>query len=152
LIFVVDASIAVLWFIEEADHQRAIALAENGNRLIAPDLIFPEVANVLRRKVRSGQISHRQATISIKNLNEAFQHIVPSELLIEDAFNMAKQIDHSVYDAVYLACAFREPGSFLVTIDEKFRQKAMNAGFGDKILSLDAAYTRLVTGQENDNG
>jgi len=63
LIFVVDASVAVLWFVEEPGHRKAVTIAESPNQLIAPDLIFPEVGNVLRRKVRSGLIAEPQATI-----------------------------------------------------------------------------------------
>ena len=152
MIFVVDASVAVLWFVEEPGHRKAVAIAENPNRLIAPDLIFPEVGNVLRRKVRSGLIAESQAMISIQNLGRAFTRIIPSQGLVDDAFAMASRLDHSVYDVIYLACALREPGSMLVTIDEKFRTKAINAGFGDRILNLEAAYARLLKGQEDRNG
>ncbi|KQY26019.1 hypothetical protein ASD31_20615 [Rhizobium sp. Root482] len=152
MIFVVDASVAVLWFVEEPGHRKAVAIAENPNRLIAPDLIFPEVGNVLRRKVRSGLIAESQAMISIQNLGRAFTRIIPSQALIDDAFAMASRLDHSAYDVVYLACALREPGSVLVTIDEKFRAKAINAGFGAHILSLEAAHARFETGQEDRNG
>ncbi len=152
MIFVVDASVAVMWFIEEMGHDKAVALAENGNVLIAPDLIFPEVGNVLRRKVRQGLISETQASMAVRRLPEAFRRIVPCADLNEIAFAMASKLDHSVYDAIYLACAMTAPVGRLVTVDEKFRAKATAAGYGDKILNLDAAYALVTTSQENDNG
>lgn len=152
MILVVDASVAVMWFIKEVGHDKALALAEHGNILIAPDLIFPEVGNVLRRKVRQGLISETQASMAVQRLPDAFRRIVPCSDLIDNAFSMASQLDHSVYDALYLACAMVQPDGKLVTVDEKFRAKATAAEYGEKILNLDAAYALVTTSQENDNG
>ncbi|WP_276119876.1 type II toxin-antitoxin system VapC family toxin [Pararhizobium qamdonense] len=152
MILVVDASVAVMWFIKEMGHDKALALAEHGNILITPDLIFPEVGNVLRRKVRQGLISETQASMAVQRLPDAFRRIVPCADLIDNAFSMASQLDHSVYDALYLACAMVQPDGKLVTVDEKFRAKATAAGYGEKILNLDAAYALVTTSQENDNG
>jgi hypothetical protein len=152
LIFVVDASVAVMWFVEEPGHDKAVALAENGTVLIAPDLIFPEVGNVLRRKVRQDLISDTQASMAVRRLPDAFRQIVPCADLIDSAFAMASTLDHSVYDTLYLACAMTGPDRWLVTVDEKFRAKAATAGYGEKILNLDAAYALVTTSQENDNG
>ena len=53
---VVDASVAVKWFVDEAGADRAAAL--QGESVCAPDLIFAEVGNALwklqRKKVLSG--------------------------------------------------------------------------------------------------
>ena len=152
MIFIVDTSVAIKWFVKEDLHEQAIALSELGHELVAPNLIFAEVANVLRRRVRLGHISEEQAARSVKNLAKAFRHIVAIETVIDAAFDHSAQLDHSVYDVVYLVCALERPGSFLVTSDAKFEAKARTAGFGEKVLSLEDAYTRFLTSQENDNG
>ena len=152
MIFIVDTSVAVKWFIKEDLHEQAIALPELGHELVAPSLIFVEVANVLRRRVRLGHISNEQAARSVSNLAGAFKHIVPVEDLVDTAFSQSAQLDHSVYDVVYLVCALERPGSILVTSDAKFEAKARAAGFGEKVLSLEAAHARFLTSQENDNG
>jgi len=46
----IDASIAIKWVIEETGTQEALALRECA-RLIAPDLLIPECANILWKKV-----------------------------------------------------------------------------------------------------
>ena len=156
MILVVDASVAVMWFIKEAGHDKALALAEHGNILIAPDLIFPEVGNVLRRKVRQGLISETQASMAVQRLPDAFRRIVPCSDLIDNAFSMASQLDHSVYDCMYLAAAMTEDDRVLVTADMKFAAKAAAAGFGKKIAVLEAipatGLTGFNDGLENDNG
>jgi predicted nucleic acid-binding protein len=152
LIFIVDASVAVKWFIKEDLHEQAIALSEFGHELIAPNLIFAEVANVLRRRVRLGHISSEQAARAVGNLGDAFKDIVPIERVIGSAFEKSAELDHSVYDIVYLVCALERPGSFLVTSDVKFEAKARAGGFGEKVLSLEVAHARFLTSRENDNG
>ncbi len=152
MIFVIDASVAIKWFAEEDEHDAAVALSDFGHQLIAPDIIFAEVANVLRRKTRLGYISHEQAAMAVGNLGKAFEYIVPSSTLVNEAFEKASRLDHSIYDVLYLTCALQASGGVLVTADEKFRAKADAAGFGEIILSLGAAYTRFSTAQENGNG
>lgn len=152
MIFVVDASVAIKWFVEESHHDEAVAISHASNRLVAPDIIFAEVANVMRRKARIGYISHEQATVSVRNLAAAFKDIVPSAQLIDVAFEYAARLDHSLYDILYLACALRTPGSVLVTADEKFRAKAVAAGVGEIVLSLEEAHGRFLLEQENKHG
>jgi hypothetical protein len=149
---VVDASVAIKWFVEEESHDEAIALANESNHLIAPDIIFSEVANVLRRKVRLDYISHEQAAFALRSLPDAFKDIISSSAVVGEAFENASVLNHSVYDIVYLVCALREPGSLLVTADGKFEAKAVAAGFGNKVVSVEVAYARFLKAQENENG
>jgi len=54
---VVDASVAVKWFLPEPDAEPAVALLRAGHRLIAPDLLWIEVASVLWKVVRRGSLT-----------------------------------------------------------------------------------------------
>jgi predicted nucleic acid-binding protein len=152
LILIIDASVAIKWFAEEDEHEAAVALTDSPHKLIAPDLIFAEVANVLRRKARHGYISSDQAAAAVKNLGKAFGGVVPSSELVNEAFELAIRLDHSIYDVLYLACTLQAIDGVLITADEKFRAKADAAGFGRIVLSVGAAYQRFSTGQENENG
>jgi len=49
---VVDAGVVVKWYIPESGSDRAAALLETDRRLIAPDLLLAEVANVLWKSRR----------------------------------------------------------------------------------------------------
>jgi len=53
---VVDASIALSWFIRQENLPDQAFLLDNDHVLIAPDLIFAEIANGLWRLVSAGQI------------------------------------------------------------------------------------------------
>ena len=63
--FVVDASVAVKWLVEEPDSDAALALAESGEELHAPRLMASEVANALWRKARLGQIERADASAAL---------------------------------------------------------------------------------------
>jgi predicted nucleic acid-binding protein len=54
---VVDASVAIKWFMPEVHAEAARCLLREGMTLLAPDLIWAEVANALWRKWREKELS-----------------------------------------------------------------------------------------------
>ena len=54
---VVDASVAIKWFVPEVHAETARCLLREGMTLLAPDLIWAEVANALWRKWREKELS-----------------------------------------------------------------------------------------------
>jgi predicted nucleic acid-binding protein len=137
-VIVVDASVAVKWFVTEEGHTAAAALLDRNEALIALDLIFAETANVLWKKLRKGEATSDQAFRACHALPDFFQRIVATTYLIVEAFELAKRIDHSVYDCVYLACA-QQQGAKLVTADKKFVDRVRGAGLGHLAVDLDKA-------------
>lgn len=154
--YVVDASVALKWFVEEDGHLNALTLTSGALSLLAPDIVLAEVANALRRQVRMKMMMHQQATAAIEIMLREFRDLIPSRDLIENAVQLSSQFDHSVYDCIYLAAALIEDDRMLVTADVKFAAKAKAAGFGKKIAVLEAipatGPTGFNDGLENDNG
>jgi predicted nucleic acid-binding protein len=135
-VIVVDASVAVKWFVTEEGHLPALRLLDQSHLLIAPDLIFSETANVLWKKLRKGEVTQEQSERACRILPEFFRAVVSSARLIVDAIEIAKRLDHSVYDCVYLACA-QETGAKLVTADKRLVLQVKNAGLGHLAIGLD---------------
>lgn len=54
---VVDASVAIKWFVPEVHAEAARRLLREGMILLAPDLIWAEVANALWRKWREKELA-----------------------------------------------------------------------------------------------
>jgi len=125
--FVVDASVAVKWFADEEDSDRADAMFEGVQGLLAPSLIHPEVANALWKKVRSGALTHAQAASAIASLARYFDAIVPAEDLAPRAFTLALDLAHPVYDCFYIALAERQAVP-LVTADRRLLTLAGRVG------------------------
>lgn len=152
MILVIDASVAVKWYVAEDEHEKAKHLLLTGIELLAPDLLWAETANVLRRKARMGEMSQEQAVEGVRSLAISIHQFLPSGDLVEHALDLSVRLDHSVYDCMYLAAALASESRNLVTEDAKFAAKASAVGLGNRILSLDAAYARFAPGQENGNG
>ncbi len=152
MIYVVDASAAIAWFVPEPEHVDADFLLGSSVRRVAPDLIFAEVANVLRRKVRLGQITPQQAVDGLTALDHIIDVVLPSQALVKSAFELSRKLDHSVYDCIYLAATLSTDDSFLVTSDMKFLTKANAAGEGGRIRTLETAHALFVSEQENKHG
>jgi predicted nucleic acid-binding protein len=62
---VVDASVAVKWFVDEgtASDRAARRLLLAGHDLIAPSLLLSEVQNVMWKKLRAGQVTEEQGRL-----------------------------------------------------------------------------------------
>ena len=119
----VDASIAVKWFVTEqwTDESRRL-LAGNVERC-APDLILSETANVMWKKARRREIqTPRRYFAEIARLPEILLLRRCQELFVR-ASAIALEIDHPVYDCIYLACAEGE-GVPLVTADRRLTAAA----------------------------
>jgi predicted nucleic acid-binding protein len=61
VILVVDASVAVKWFVEEGGRAGALAVLRCKAKIVVPDLFFSEFANVLWEKHRKSEVSAEQA-------------------------------------------------------------------------------------------
>lgn len=132
---VVDASVAVKWFVPEMDHEAALVVLGSGDTLIAPDLVIPETMHALRKKLRAGDVTEEQFLRAGADLDAYFDEIVPSAAVTEEATRLSIQLDHGFYDCVYLALSLTASAS-LVTADEAFRAKVVSAGLGTAIRGL----------------
>lgn len=120
---VVDKSVVVKWFAEEEHSERALALLQSRQEFAAPDLLMLEVANALMTKVRLSELLEVHAKRSLLSVPDFMAVLYPTVDLIDDAWDLAFQLRHAVYDCVFLALALRLDLR-LVTADEKFLKKA----------------------------
>lgn len=120
---IVDASVAVKWLVDEPDRLAARSLLDRNEQLQAPDFVFVEVANVLWKKVSRRELTAEQAAEGVDSLPRLFEVVVPSSLVLGRALQMAIELNHPVYDCLYLACAERA-GADLVTTDSRLATRA----------------------------
>ncbi len=135
MILVVDASVAIKWFVREASHAQALRLLDRPDTLCGPELLATEVTNVAWKKALRGEIDTDQAVAIAKSIHQGTPRLYPSTLFNERALELAFALDHSVYDCLYLACAETVDGT-MITTDEKFCRRARGAGFGDRVQAL----------------
>jgi len=115
---VVDASVAIRWYIEAPGTSEAISLLDSEGPFVSPGLVIAEVTNVAWKLVRAGQISREHGSRIALALPSAFSKLVGSASLASRAFEISLQLDHPVYDCQYLALAESEQ-SKLATTDNR---------------------------------
>ena len=136
--YVVDASVAVKWLVQEPFSEQAAGLLNDAVTLIAPELLFAEAANALWAMCRRGDISKTEFTEAI-NVLKAAPVAVPASMhrLVAAAGRLATDIDHPVYDCVYLALAMQEQYP-VVTADRRFYETVSRHPYlSDKIVHVE---------------
>lgn len=120
-LFVIDASVAIKWVVEEEGTAEALAVRRHA-RLMAPDLLVAECANILWKKVRRNELSAGEARLAARLLQAAEIELRPARPLLEEATRLAIDLDHPAYDCLYLALAMSEDCRF-VTADTRLLRK-----------------------------
>jgi predicted nucleic acid-binding protein len=118
---VLDASIVIKWVVEENGTPEALVLRQKA-KLIAPDLLVAECANIFWKKVQRGELLKPEALFAARLLQGAEIELLPTRSLFENATRMAIEIDHPAYDCLYLVLAVEQKCQF-VTADERFLRK-----------------------------
>jgi predicted nucleic acid-binding protein len=119
--FVIDASVAIKWVVNEDGTPEALALRKKG-KMIAPDLLVAECANVLWKKVQRHELLKEEAILAARILQHAEIELLPMRSLLETAMRISIEVDHPAYDCVYLALALGNDCEF-VTADDHFARK-----------------------------
>jgi len=124
---VIDASVAVKWFLPENGGEAAGQLLTAGDELVAPVLIQVEVAAAIARKARLGEINRRDAEAAaglwFRVLAGGLVSLVPDESDLPAALKLALALEHPVQDCLYLALAERLKAP-LITADRKLAARA----------------------------
>jgi predicted nucleic acid-binding protein len=135
---VVDASVAVKWYVPEPGSPAAAALLGGSARLLAPDLLVAEFGNTLWKKTRRGELKGDEGDAIVR----AFLGAPPvafyaSTALLQPAWEMARRFRRTVYDALYLALAVAENCPF-VTADAALARSIHATPLRDFVVSLTA--------------
>lgn len=113
---VLDASIVVDLLLGLPPHESAIAdlLRAEAPHLFAPHLLDVEVAQVIRRRVRSGSVAAADAVATLAVLGALPIQRHPHLPYLERAFELRDHV--TIYDGLYLVLA-ETLGATLVTRD-----------------------------------
>lgn len=124
--YVIDASVAAKWFVDEEHSQNALAVLDEGNRLHAPDFLLLEMDSIVCKLIRRGVLSHSEAA-EIRDALRLYpiQHH-PFVSFLDPAFEIAQRTGRSIYDCLYVALAILLGGS-MVTADRSLYH-ALQAG------------------------
>lgn len=130
---VVDASVAVKIFVPETLSTQAQELfarfaSENDAELIVPDFFLVECANVFWKWVQRSGYANKDAQAHLHDLISLGLTVFPTELIAEEALEIALKQRITAYDACYVA-ASKQTGFPLITADEKLVMKLTKGSY-----------------------
>ena len=135
---VVDASLAVKWFLPESGAEAAAALLLEQDEIAGPDMLAVEVhatlvrgANMVKSNRVEAETAIRRFQAMIESGDVTLIRSLPNQ--IERAASLAIDLGHPLKDCIYLALAM-EMGCDLVTCDARFAEKAK--GVWDRVRVL----------------
>jgi predicted nucleic acid-binding protein len=122
---VVDASVAVKWFLPEKGEtlvSQAVALLnaydDDQARFVVPDLFYVETASAIWKAVRAGRVSRAFGDQALVLLMQREFPTVSTLKLLDRAFQIAADYGRTVYDSLYVALAVQTSAQ-LITADER---------------------------------
>jgi predicted nucleic acid-binding protein len=130
LIAVVDASVAVKWFLLDRPTEQhaglALQILEHSVLgvlpLVQPPHFLAEVCAVLARLKPAGAQDDLSDLLDIQYRT----HATPETYVT--ALDLAIRYQHHVFDTLYHAVALHTPGAVLITADERYYNKARSEG------------------------
>jgi predicted nucleic acid-binding protein len=132
---VIDAGVALCWFAAEADTAAAKRLVRSAADLVAPSLLLIELASGLWKKTRRGELDWDVANTAMREIRRFVPQFVDMAELAAPALALSHELDHSVYDCVYLALARRRQAPF-VTLDRRFAGQVAKTRYASDIVHL----------------
>ncbi len=125
----VDANVALKWFLPEPGAEAALALIAR-ETLFAPSLIRIEVLSGITRCTRLGTATKDESLARCQKWYEYLQEqvvsVIPDTALFDEAVKLSISIKHAFKDCLYLAAAQSMKGT-LVTADRTFKERAKKA-------------------------
>jgi predicted nucleic acid-binding protein len=133
---VVDASVALKWYLIEDGAEQARQILAAGDDLVAPELIVAEVCNAAWLAGRRGEMSAAQQAAIAADITRVFDRL---ERLVPHASRtmaIARELDHPAYDCFYLALseALAAP---LVTADGRLLARVAGTRFAARTRGLE---------------
>lgn len=138
---ILDASVAVKLVVAEPGTIEAREVCFAQPTLIAPDWVLIETASAIWGKAMRNELRASDMPELMRTLPGFFQTLHPSLELLDDGLRIAVELQHHVYDCLYLALALRADQRML-TADKGFVASARRAGFEQHVELLSWKETR----------
>ncbi|MGH6898748.1 MAG: type II toxin-antitoxin system VapC family toxin [Geminicoccaceae bacterium] len=132
---VVDASVALKWYLIEDGAEPARQILADGDTLVAPELIVAEVCNACWLAGRRGEISPTQQSHIAADITRVFDRLEGLVPHASRAMAIARELDHPVYDCFYLALS-EALDARLVTADGRLLARVAGTPFAARTHGL----------------
>lgn len=135
---VIDANVAVKWYLPEKEREDAIALLSGTEILIAPEIIRIEVLAAITRTIRERGATIEEAELRcrkwLRHLDERVVTLRSEDDLLDRAIDLSIRERHPLQDCFYLSLALQETAK-LVTYDKRLFKTAMQVSAESRLLT-----------------
>ena len=135
-VYVVDASVAGKWFVDEEHSPAALSLLDGRDELHAPDFLLLELDNVVWQWVRRAVITPSEADRVRAAVRHVTMRLHPFHQLLDAAYAIATRTERTVYDCLYVALA-DALNARLVTADRRLCNALARTPLGKYVVSVD---------------
>lgn len=137
-VFIVDASVAAKWFIEEENSSAALSILHRNVQLHAPDFLLVEMDSIITKWIRRGAVSLQEGSDLRDSLRQYPIQLHTFLPFLDSAFVIASQTGQSIYDCLYIALAALLGGK-MVTADRRLYDALKNSPFKKSIAWIENA-------------
>ncbi len=129
---IVDASVAAKIYFAEAFSDDAQSVLRFADGLIAPELLFIEMASLAAKRARRGTATLDEAARAVSQVRSLIDEAIPTADLAQRAFELSAEHGVSAYDGSYLALA-ETRGLRVLTADFRLVRRAEACGLSHLI-------------------
>lgn len=115
---VIDASVALKWFVWEDGSEQALQLLDTITTFYVPDIFLMELDAILSRKVRKREMKTTDAWEKWVQIRKLPYLPTPYDKIEEFTFRLSTEFSITLYDATYLATAVDREAT-LYTADKR---------------------------------
>lgn len=126
--YVVDASLAIKWFLPENYQKVATSYLKQSDALFAPSYLKVEFNSILSKWCRSGRLNYEKAIGIRLVFNQIQIGYIGFETLSNISFDVASKNSVTYYDALYL-CTAKLKKCELITFDRKLKESVKGTQF-----------------------
>lgn len=123
MITVLDTSAAVETVLNRSKAYEIMEILKKADWVISVDLFISEVSNVFWKYHCFQNLPLEICKQGMKRAIEIVDNFEPAGNLYQEAFSLACQVNHPVYDVLYLTCT-RRKDAVLITLDKKLQKIA----------------------------
>lgn len=132
---VIDACVAIKWFLPEENYKKAGEILSSQNRLLAPDLFQIEMDSIISKKVRQRLIETDDAYRIYEEIRNFPIQTIPYSLICKLALDLSVALPITQYDACYLAVAI-EYDEKVISADMRFVRGMKGTPFEEYVEAL----------------
>jgi predicted nucleic acid-binding protein len=132
--YVLDASVAVKWYVQEVHSEHARRVLASDSDLVAPELAPNEIGSAFLKKIRRGEMRQDIAPIALQHVVQRVRLVSVLDMVVH-ALAFALDHDRSIFDSFYVLLGMQERCP-VVTADERL-YNALHETFPGQLLWIE---------------